>query len=123
MLASTKTRRRLAKPRVADSAVFLLQRTYSPASLQRLFSPPLNITRFLERALQPLAILCYVDAAHAVHPDKKSQSGACFGLGISNVHWSTSGVKMNTRSTTKQNFTLLAKMLLTQFLHQEIWMI
>ncbi len=33
----------------------------------------------------------------------KSQSGACIGLGIGNVHWATSGVK-NTRSTTETEY-------------------
>ena len=67
----------------------------------------MNNTRTLELrlgALKPLAILCYIDAAHAVHPDKKSQSGSCIGLGIGNVHWSTAGVKMNTKSTTETEF-------------------
>ena len=67
----------------------------------------INNTRTLQLRLgasKPLAILCYIDAAHAVHPDKKSQSGACIGLGVGNVHWSTSGVKMNTKSTAETEF-------------------
>merc|ERR1712196_22243 len=70
-------------------------------------------------ALKPLAILCYIDAAHAVHPDKKSQSGSCIGLGIGNVHWSTAGVKL-LKALLKQNSTLLAKTSLMQFSFETI---
>ena len=67
----------------------------------------INHTRALElrlSATQPLAILCYIDSAHAVHPNKKSQSGSCIGLGVGSVHWSTSGIKMNTKSSAESEF-------------------
>ena len=67
----------------------------------------INHTRTLElrlSATQPLAILCYIDSAHAVHPNKKSQSGSCIGLGVGSVHWATAGIKMNTKSSAESEF-------------------
>ena len=62
----------------------------------------INLSKALELRLGvilPLNLLCYIDAAHAVNPNKKSQSGSCIGLGIGHVHWSTSGIKMNAKSS------------------------
>ena len=56
------------------------------------------------RSTKPLNLVCYIDAAHAVHPNKKSQSGSCIGLGGGHVHWSTSSIKMNTRSTAETEY-------------------
>ena len=67
----------------------------------------LNATKHLElrlNATKPITALCHIDASHAVNPDRKSQGGACIGLGRGHVHAATTSLKSNTQSAAESEF-------------------
>ena len=67
----------------------------------------LNATKDKElrlNAKQPMSVLCYIDASHAILPDRKSQGGSCIGLGRGHIHASTASLKSNTQSSAETEF-------------------
>ena len=45
-----------------------------------------------------------IDASHAILPDRKSQGGACIGLGRGRIHASTTSLKSYTQSSAETEF-------------------
>jgi hypothetical protein len=58
----------------------------------------------------------WVDAAYAVHPDMKSQTGGCMSLGTGIIHGKSTKQKLNTKSSTEAELVGLSK-----YLPYNIW--
>ena len=62
-------------------------------------------------------IFTWIDAAYAVHPDMKSQTGGCVSLGIGILHAKSSTQKINTKSSTEAELVGMS-----EYLPYNIWM-
>ena len=58
----------------------------------------------------------WIDAAYAVHPDMKSQTGGCMSYGTGIIHGRSSKQKLNTKSSTKAELVGLS-----EYLPYNIW--
>ena len=71
----------------------------------------LHLSKSLElrlNAKHPPAVLCFIDASHAVNPKRRSQGAACIGLGRGHIHASTASLKQNTKSSLESEYITTA---------------
>jgi hypothetical protein len=71
----------------------------------------LNSTRELElrlNAKHPTAVICFIDASHAVNPKRRSQGASCIGLGRGHIHAATASLKQNTKSSLESEYIATA---------------